>query len=119
MFQGKIKTKEKMFFSFFFFKKVSNILVRGIYKRSCHCECEKMSRSSSDAKFVTIIPSELMRGNIFQRDESESAALTVLSAGLTRPSDAGLPTVTTTFICHSCQDTSRDKQDHYAIISAM
>lgn len=118
MFHGKIKTEEKN--DCFFFKKVSYILVRGDYKhKSCHCEREKMSKSSSGAKFVTIILSELMRGNISQRDESESTVLTVLSVGLTRPADAGLPTVTTTFICHSCQDTSRDKQDHYAIISAM
>lgn len=75
-----------------------------------------MSKNSSDAKIALLSLSELSRENGYFQGTNQIQ--TVLSAALNRPSDAGLPAVKTTFICHSCQDTS-DKQDNYAIISAM
>ncbi len=75
-----------------------------------------MCEHLSDAKIVPLSLSGLTREiRYFQGTHQIQTVLSVFSD---RPSDTELPPVKTTFICHSCQDTS-DKQDNYTIIAAM
>lgn len=75
-----------------------------------------MCEHLSDTKIVPLSLSGLTREiRYFQGTHQIQTVLSVFSD---RPSDTELPPVKTTFICHSCQDTS-DKQDNYTIIAAM